>query len=216
MSAFDDYLAQLRRLDGARRSADEAAARTATAAESLGQRTARLTETARDARAAVDALARAARVPAPRPGPQPPAGADPRADLDAAEADLGDARAAYDEARYLAHRPPWLPRWRADERNGLVYGVCALGAVLVHLMLMRAWKGLPADVEGNQSSLTLALFIGLGVLAPLLAFVIGWFAVGFASRPPIAREDKRIERHWQLGLVVTLSTLLVPIIGMFA
>src|SRR5690606_39419306 len=44
MSAFDDYLAQLRRLDQARRGAEEAAARTASATASPGQPGQRLDE----------------------------------------------------------------------------------------------------------------------------------------------------------------------------
>ncbi|MCC3763901.1 hypothetical protein K3N28_12585 [Glycomyces sp. TRM65418] len=218
MTAFDDYLAQLRRLDEARRSADEAAARSATATESLGERVRRLAEQAAAQRGAVDELARAARTAPPQrlPAP-PPLSGDPVADVDAAEADLEAAAVELDEARYLAHRPPWLPRWRADERNGLVYGLYALAAIVAHLVLMRVWSGLDAgDSAGTQSPLTLALFIGLGLLVPLLAFVIGWFTIGVVTRPPIAREDTRLERHWQMGLVICVSTLLVPLYGVFS
>lgn len=216
MTAFDDYLAQLRRLDEARRGADEAAARTATATESLGQRAARLADRAAAQRAAVDELAAAAQTaPPPRTAPPPPL-VDPAAEVDAAEADLHTAAAQLEEARFLAHRPPWLPRWRSDERSGLVYGLCAAAAIIAHLVLIRTWNGLDAaNPQGTQSSLTLALFIGLGALVPLLAFVIGWFTVGIVARPPIAREERRLERHWQLGLVVCVSTLLVPLYGMF-
>jgi hypothetical protein len=218
VSAFDDYLAQLRRLDEARRSAEEAAARTATATESLGARARRLAEQAGAQRAAVDDLARAARTaPPPRLPAQPPLGGDPAADVNAAEADLQAAATELEEARYLAHRPPWLPRWRADERNGLIYGLYALAAVVAHLILMRVWTGLDsAEPAGTQSPLTLALFIGIGLLVPFLAFVLGWFTIGIVTRPPIAREDTRLERHWQMGLVICVTTLVVPLYGVFS
>jgi hypothetical protein len=218
VSAFDDYLAQLRRLDEARRSSEEAAARTATATESLGARARRLAEQAAAQRAAVDDLARAARTAPPQrlPAP-PPLGGDPAADINAAEADLQVAAAELEEARYLAHRPPWLPRWRADERNGLVYGLYALAAVVAHLVLMRVWTGLDsAEPAGTQSPLTLALFIGIGLLVPFLAFILGWFTIGIVTRPPIAREDTRLERHWQMGLVICVTTLVVPLYGVFS
>lgn len=218
MSAFDDYLGQLRRLDEARRSSEEAAARTATATETLGERARRLADEAAARRAAVDELARAARTAPPQRVPAPPPlSGDPAAEIAAAEADLQVAATELEDARFLAHRPPWLPRWRADERNGLIYGLYALAAIIAHLILMRVWSGLDSgEPAGTQSPLMLALFIGLGLLVPFLAFVIGWFTVGIVARPPIAREEIRLERHWQMGLVICVSTLLVPLYGVFS
>jgi hypothetical protein len=209
VSAFDDYLAQLRRLDEARRTADEAAARTATAAESLGQRTTRLAERAAAQRTAVDDLARAARVAPPqRAASAPPLSADPTADIATAEADLLTAATELEEARFLAHRAPWLPRWRADERNGLIYGLFALVCVVVQLLVLR---NLRAD-DTLGAILLAAVLIG----CPLGAFGLGWLTIGVAARPKIGDEEKRLERNFRLGLVVCGSTLIVACLGFFS
>ncbi|WP_030144271.1 hypothetical protein [Glycomyces sp. NRRL B-16210] len=208
MSAFDDYLAQLRRLDETRRGADEAAARTATATESLGQRAARLGEQAAAQREAIDALARAARVAPPQRGAEPPMSGDPATELGAAEADLEASRAALEEARYLAHRPPWLPRWRSDERNGLIYGLFALACVAVQLVVLR----LP-----RSDDLTAAILLGaILIAAPLAAFGLGWLTIGVAARPKIGDEEKRLERNFRLGLVICGSTMIVACMGFFS
>ncbi|MDA1363010.1 hypothetical protein O1R50_25580 [Glycomyces luteolus] len=209
MSAFDDYLAQLRRLDDARRTADEAAARTATATESLGQRTARLAEQAAAQRSAVDDLARTARVAPPQRVPAPPPlNGDPAADLAAAEADLQVAATELEEARFLAHRAPLLPRWRADERNGLVYGLFALVCVVVQLFVLRNLRA--EDALG--AVLLAAVLIG----CPLGAFGLGWLTIGVAARPKIGDEEKRLERNYRLGLVICGSTLVVACLGFFS
>ncbi|WP_205326038.1 hypothetical protein [Glycomyces sp. YM15] len=209
MSAFDDYLAQLRRLDEARRTADEAAARTATATESLGQRTGRLAEQAAAQRTAVDDLARAARIAPPQRLPSPPPlHGDPAADLAAAEADLQVAATELEEARFLAHRAPLLPRWRADERNGLIYGLFALVCVMVQLFVLRNLRA--EDALG--AVLLAAVLIG----CPLGAFGLGWLTIGVAARPRIGDEEKRLERNYRLGLVVCGSTLVVACMGFFS
>jgi len=207
VSAFDDYLAQLRRLDEARRTADETAARTATATESLGQRTARLTEQAAEQRAAVDELARTARTAPPQrvAGPQPLH--DPSAEINAAEADLQRAATELEEARFLAHRPPWLPRWRSDERNGLVYGAFALACVLVQLMVLRNFRA--------DDRMAAALLIAILIVVPFAAFCLGWLTIGVAARPKIGDEEKKLERNFRLGLVLCGSTLLVACMGLF-
>ncbi|MFC3493336.1 hypothetical protein [Glycomyces rhizosphaerae] len=209
MSAFDDYLAQLRRLDEARRTADETAARTATVTESLGQRTSRLTDQAGARRAAVDELARTARTAPPQrlPAP-PPLTGDPNADIAAAEADLHVAATELEEARYLAHRPPWLPRWRSDERNGLIYGLFAVVCVVVQLFVLRNLRA--EDALG--AVLLAAVLIG----CPLGAFGLGWLTIGVAARPKIGDEEKRLERNFRLGLVVCGSTLVVAFLGFFS
>ncbi|MBO3735570.1 MFS transporter [Glycomyces niveus] len=209
MSAFDDYLAQLRRLDEARRTADESAARTATAAESLGQRTSRLAEQAAAQRAAVDELARAARVAPPQRVPAPPLSGDPAADLDTAEADLRVAATELEEARYLAHRAPLLPRWRADERNGLIYGLFALVCVVVQLFVLR-------EVRAEGGPLNVALLAAVLIACPLAAFLLGWATIGVAARPKIGDEEKRLERNYRLGLLICGSTLIVACLGFFS
>ncbi|GAA1660668.1 hypothetical protein GCM10009830_02180 [Glycomyces endophyticus] len=208
MSAFDDYLAQLRRLDDARRTADEAAARTATATETLAQRTTRIAEQAAAQRAAVDELARTARTAPPqRTAPPAPLG-DPHAELTAAEHELQTAATRLDDARYLAHRPPWLPRWRADERNGLIYGVFALACVLVQLVVLRTVRA--DDMTG-------AIVLGaILVAAPLAAFCLGWLTIGVATRPRIGDEHAKLERNFRLGLVLCGSTLVVACLGFFS
>ncbi|GAA2269316.1 hypothetical protein GCM10009853_023560 [Glycomyces scopariae] len=208
MSAFDDYLAQLRRLDEARRTADEAAARTATVAETLGQRTQRIAEQAASQRAAVDELARAARTAPPQRAAAPAPLADPNAELAAAEQDLHTAEAELEDAEYLAHRAPWLPRWRADERNGLVYGVFALACVLVQLFVLRTVRA-----DGPLGVFGLAAIL---IATPLAAFCLGWLTIGVASRPRIGDEHAKLERNFRLGLVLCGSTLIVACLGFFS
>lgn len=208
MSAFDDYLAQLRRLDQTRRGAEEAAARTASATESLGQRAERLAERAAARRTAVDELAAAARVATPPRVAGAPLGGDPAVEIDAAEADLRAAEAAFEEARYLAHRPPWLPRWRADERNGLIYGLFAFASLLAQLLVLRMVKA--DDLSG---AIVLAAIVAA---CPLLAFGLGWLTIGVAARPRITDEEQRLERNFRLGLVLCGSTLIVSCFGFFS
>lgn len=208
MSAFDDYLAQLRRLDEVRRNAAEAAARDASRTESLGQRVERLTERAAQQRAAVDELARAARVEPPRPVAAQPLDGDPSIEIAAAEADLQIARTELEEARFLAHRPPLLPRWRGDERNGLVYGLFALAAMIAQLVILRTVKA---------ADLTEAILLGVFMVAcPLAAFIAGWLTIGVVGRPRIADQEKKIERNFRLGLALCGSTLIVACLGFFS
>ncbi|WP_100448878.1 hypothetical protein [Glycomyces xiaoerkulensis] len=208
MSAFDDYLGQVRRLDEVRRNADEAAARSASRTESLGQRVDRLSEQAAAQRSRVDELARAARVdPPPRTSAQPLDG-DPAVEIDAAEADLRTSATELEEARFLAHRPPWLPKWRGDERNGLVYGLFALAALVVQLVVLRTVKA--DDLTG---AIVLA---GVLIACPLLAFALGWLTIGVTSRPRIGDQEERLERNFRLGLVLCGSTLVVSCFGFFS
>lgn len=221
MSAFDDYLAQLRRLDETRRSADEAAARNASATESLGQRAARLAEQAAVQRAQVEELAREARVDAPARVPGQRISGDPIVEINAAEADLQTAAVELEEARFLAHRPPWLPRWRSDERNGLIYGLFALASLPVHFALLRFWGdvGSSGGAEGEQGTVGLAYTVvfALVVLAvPLLVFALAWLTIGIGARPRITDHEQRLERNYRLGLVVCGSTLLVSCFGFFS
>jgi multidrug efflux pump subunit AcrA (membrane-fusion protein) len=208
VSAFDDYLAQLRRLDEARRTADEAAARTANVAETLGQRTQRLAEQAASQRAAVDELARTARTAPPQRSAAPAPLGDPNAELAAAEQDLQAAATELEDAEYLAHRAPWLPRWRADERNGLVYGVFALACVVVQLLVLRIVRA-----DGPLGVFGLAAIL---IAAPLAAFCLGWLTIGVASRPRIGDEHAKLERNFRLGLVLCGSTLVVACLGFFS
>ncbi|GAB3656194.1 hypothetical protein [Glycomyces tarimensis] len=208
MSAFDDYLAQLRRLDEVRRGADEAAARTASRTESLGQKTARLAEQAAAQRSAVDELARAARVEAPPRVAAQPLGGDAAVEIGAAEADIQTAAVELEEARYLAHRPPWLPRWRTDERNGLIYGLFALASLLVQLLVLRL-----VGADDLTGAIVLAALI---VACPLVAFSLGWLTIGVAARPRITDEEKKLERNFRLGLVLCGSTLVVSCFGFFS
>ncbi|GAB3234529.1 hypothetical protein GCM10027447_31730 [Glycomyces halotolerans] len=208
MSAFDDYLAQLRRLDEVRRGFDEAASRSASRVESLGERAGRLTAQAAEQREAVDELARAARVPIP---PRTRAGdldGDPAVEVNAAEADLRAAATEFEEARYLAHRAPWLPHWRTDERNGLLYGMFALASLLVQLIVLRVVKA--DDLTG---AVVLAAII---VACPLAAFAAGWLTIGVTSRPRIGDQEEKLERNFRLGLALCGSTLAVSCLGFFS
>lgn len=208
MSAFDDYLAQLRRLDEVRRDADETAARTASQTESLGQRVDRLADQAQAQRTAVDELASAARVQAPPRVAPHQLGGDPVTEISAAEADLRTAAKELEDARFLAHRAPLLPRWRGDERNGLIYGLFALAALIAELLVLR--------IVGADD-LTGAIVLAAVVIAcPVLAFALGWLTIGVAARPKIGDEEEKLERNFRLGLFLCGSTLLVACFGFFS
>ena len=71
-------------------------------------------------------------------------------------------------ARYLAHRAPLLPRWRADERNGLVYGLFALVCVVVQLFGFEWLPDWPRVLAVLGAGIALVLAFALGASLPLL------------------------------------------------
>jgi adenine-specific DNA-methyltransferase len=132
--------------------------------------------------------------------------ADVHVEVGAAEADLETAATDLEEARFLAHRPSWLPRWRADERNGLVYGIAALAGLFAQMLVLRLWTG-----DGLVDTIVLMAVL---LACPLAAFTAGWLAIGVVSRPRIG-EPEKLQRNPRLGLVICASTLVAVCFAVF-
>ncbi|MGH8792358.1 MAG: hypothetical protein ACRDXX_06915, partial [Stackebrandtia sp.] len=128
------------------------------------------------------------------------------AEVTAAAADVDAADAGYADSRYLAHRSKLLPRWRADERNGLVYGAWALLSLLMQAAVLFVASGEAGlgDVVGH---------IAIVALLPVLAFAAGWLTIGVVTRPTLGEggngPDGKLVRNPRLGIVICLSTWLV-------
>ncbi|MFJ6196081.1 hypothetical protein [Micromonospora sp. NPDC092111] len=194
-TAWTDYLAAARQLDGVRRGAATAAAAQARAVEAAR---AELTEV--HARLAPQqARLRELGVPAIALDPTPPELAEatrvmvggPAAVLAALRAARGWVEGA--DGALAAHGSlspaAWPPRWR----NLLVYGPLALVVPLVELVLFLATGTGPVSVA--------ALLLGLPL--PAAAFAAGWHGVGRLFPPG---PDGRWDRTPRLGLL----TCLVP------
>ena len=202
----EEYLSGLRQLDRLRNSqADIAAAhagRTRQLSDTMENLWSRLTRQ----RAELNDFAAEAglpQLPANAHPVRPPA--DPAAEVAAAAADVDDADADLEQARYLAHRPALLPGWRADERNGLIYGVVALVSLVIQVLVL-------ANPGGTAFTDRLWGYAVCLVL-PFAAFGAGWLAIGTVSRPRLGGEEVnplvKLPRNPRLGLTICLSTWLV-------
>ncbi|QSB05479.1 hypothetical protein [Natronoglycomyces albus] len=201
MSAFDDYLTAVRELDTMRRNQAETEQQRAGQAATLGEQANAIDAQVADQRNAITALAAEAKTTVELKGPIVTPGQDPRSELAAASADLERSHQTLAQARWLAHRPPALPAWRVDERNGLIYGLWAVVAIVAQLIVLRT-SGTP---DGIWQVVTLsAWLVGL----PLAAFAAGWLSIGVVSRPRLG-EPEKLQRNPRLGLVICASTLVV-------
>ncbi|MGH8877418.1 MAG: hypothetical protein ACRD0P_08775, partial [Stackebrandtia sp.] len=139
----------------------------------------------------------------PTPSPQP---ADPDAELSIAATDVDSAEAGYEDVHYLAHRPKFLPRWRADDRNGLIYGVFALLSLLVQV-------GVLATAAGTESLGDMVVEVLTAAVMPLPAWAAGWLAIGLVSRPILGEgtlgPNGKLVRNPRLGAVICFSTWVV-------
>ncbi|GAA4912540.1 hypothetical protein LX16_2376 [Stackebrandtia albiflava] len=205
MSA-DEYLAALRELDVLRGSQQDAAAADAGRRGLLHRDMGALWERLGAQRTALNALAATAVLPPVPDKPYPVARpADPVAEVALATADADAADEGLEQARYLAHRPALLPRWRADERNGLIYGVAGLLSLLAQMTVLAGAAGQPFSEQFAEFAVCLVL--------PFVAFGAAWLAIGVVSRPRLGGEEARpahkLVRNPRLGLVVCLSTWVV-------
>ena len=110
-----------------------------------------------------------------------------RATVEAAEAKLPPYRPA------TARTPVWV-------RNLVVYGALAAAVLVIQLMLYTT-----ASAEALP---TFALIFG--VVLPVLAFALGWFAIG-AAFPPGA--DGRADRTPALGVLVCAAPSVLTCVG---
>lgn len=206
-TGYDEYLNALRDLDAVRGAQDQAAqaqrSRTSgitTAVDGLRRRVDDQRE--RLARLAVDC--RLPPMPTrPTPSPVP---SDPAAELTIATTDAESAELGCEDARYLAHRPKLLPRWRTDDRNGLVYGCWALVALLAQV-------GVLATAAGTESLGDMLVQAIVVALLPLPALAAGWLTIGVIAQPrlgePLPGPNGKLQRNPRLGAVICFSTLLV-------
>ncbi|MFD0557679.1 hypothetical protein FB566_2965 [Stackebrandtia endophytica] len=202
----EQYLAALRELDGVRNTqADAVSVRTGRRAE-LTATMDRLGQRLIEQRDGLNELAHATGLPTvpahPRPS-QPPA--DPMAEVAVASGEVDTAAVDLDQAWFLAHRPALLPRWRADERNGLIYGIAALISLIIQVLVLvnPAGTGFTDRLWGYLICLVL----------PLAAFGVGWLAIGTVSRPRLGGEEAnplvKLPRNPRLGMTICLSTWVV-------
>ncbi|MFC4333974.1 hypothetical protein [Salininema proteolyticum] len=200
----DLYRQTLQELDTVRRrSASQAEAHRA-AMESSAQRAEQLRAASDEGRASAEALAAATR--AKPAGGRPEAAAQPDS-LDAVEHDLRAAEGDLEEAKYLAHRPAFLPRWRSDERNAVVYAGAALAGLAAQLVALRTWSG--------DGIVDLLILLAILVAFPLAAFGAGWLAIGVVARPRLGEPEKLV-RNPRLGLVIAATACAVAAYAAFA
>ncbi|CAM3513799.1 hypothetical protein [Stackebrandtia soli] len=206
MNAWEEYLARLRELDAVR----TAHART-TATEHDHRRSATdaldgLTHRLSEQRDRLSELSHHCRL-SPLPTHPPPVPASPPGHaVDHVRSLVDTAEAAYGQARYLAHRPKLLPRWRSDERNGLIYGVWALIGLFASVAILSS-----TSTDGSLGDVIGVVIAGL--IAPACAFTAGWLTIGVVARPtlgdPVTGPGGRIDRNPRLGIVICASTLIV-------
>ncbi|MFI6823614.1 hypothetical protein ACIBJE_22125 [Micromonospora sp. NPDC050187] len=216
--AWTEYLAAARQLDGIRRGAA-----TAAGAQARSVQDAREELTAVRARlAAQQSRLRERGVPAMTLVPSPPevtaAARSMAAGPAAVLAALWAAREGADTADSVLDARGWAAVagvWRASRsegwparlRNLLVYGPVALMAPVLQIVLV---------LTGSEARTALALLLGL--LLPVVAFVVGWAGVGRLFPPG---PDGRLDRTPRFGVLVcgapaalgTAGVLLVGLVG---
>ncbi|MFI2710348.1 hypothetical protein ACH495_09490 [Micromonospora sp. NPDC018662] len=202
-SAWAEYVAAARQLDGVRRAASTAAgeqARSVTAAreELTGVRERLAAQQSRLRELGVPAISLAPTPPEVSEAARSMAGG-PSAVLAALRAAGGWADAADDTL--AARGLPRLARWPARPRNLLVYGPLALVVPLLQLILYA--------VTGPGPVTVLALLVGLPL--PAVAFMLGWLAVGRVFRP---RPTDRVDRTPRFGALVCLVPAVLTAAGL--
>ncbi|MDG4806638.1 hypothetical protein O7634_07690 [Micromonospora sp. WMMD1120] len=202
-TAWAEYLAAARQLDGVRRGAATAAGEQARSAEAAREE---LTVVRTGLATQQDRL-RELGVPAISLVPSPPEVTEaarsmsggPAAVLAALRAARGRAEAA-DAA--LAARGRLRPgSWPARARNFLVYGPFALLVPLIQLAVYAATGVGPATVA--------ALICGLPM--PAVAFVAGWLGIGRLFR---VGPDERLDRTVRFGALVCLVPAVLATAGL--
>ncbi|WP_089157607.1 hypothetical protein [Micromonospora sp. NBS 11-29] len=202
-SAWAEYVAAARQLDGVRRSAATAAGEQA---RSVAAAREELTAV-RERLAPQQSRLRELGVPAIALAPTPPEVTEAARSMaggpTAVLAALRSAGAWADAAddTLAARGLPQLARWPARPRNLLVYGPLALVVPLLQL-------GLHA-VAGAGPVTMLALVVGLPL--PAVAFMLGWLAVGRFFRP---RPADRVDRTPRFGALVCLIPAVLTAAGL--
>ncbi|GAB3951197.1 hypothetical protein [Micromonospora vulcania] len=202
-TAWSEYLAAARELDGVRRGAASAAGEQARSAEAAREELA----VVRTGLASQQERLRELGVPAMSLVPSPPElteaarsmAGGPAAVLAALRAARSRAEAA-DAA--LAVRG-WLHpgSWPARPRNLLVYGPLALVVPLIQIVVYLATGAGPASVA--------ALICGLPM--PAVAFVAGWVGIGRVFR---AAPGERLDRTVRFGALVCLVPAVLVTAGL--
>ncbi|MEU3453064.1 hypothetical protein ABZ671_05615 [Micromonospora sp. NPDC006766] len=201
-TAWADYVAAARQLDGVRRSAATAAGEQA---RSVAAAREELTAV-RERLAAQQSRLRERSVSAISLAPTPPEvgeaarsmTAGPAAVLTCLRTAGGWVDAADDTL--AARGLPRLARWPARPRNLLVYGPLALVVPLVQLTLFLTTGTGPASVT--------ALVVGLPM--PAVAVMVGWLVVGRLFRP---RPEDRVDRTPRFGALVCLVPAVLSTAG---
>ncbi|QLQ38312.1 hypothetical protein [Micromonospora robiginosa] len=202
-SAWAEYVAAARQLDGVRRAAATAAGEQA---RSVAAAREELTGV-RERLAAQQSRLRELGVPAISLVPTPPEVSEaarsmaggPSAVLAALRAAGGWADAA--DGSLSARGLPRLARWPSRPRNLLVYGPVALVVPLLQLVLYA--------VAGPGPVTVLALLVGLPL--PAVSFMLGWLAVGRIFRP---RPSDRVDRTPRFGALVCLVPAVLTAAGL--
>ncbi|HZE41174.1 MAG TPA: hypothetical protein VE172_20435 [Stackebrandtia sp.] len=205
---YADYLAALRELDGVRASQHDADAARRDRVEGSTASIDAMRQRLATQRERLSTLANQCGLPRPPTQSNPvPIPDDPAAALSAAEADVAQADSGYQDAWYLAHRPKLLPRWRADDRNGVIYGGFALLALAAQTVTLI----LTAGTERITDALPQILLVYFGY--PLLAFAAGWLCVGLVSQPVLGEgtlgPNGKLVRNPRLGMAICASTIVV-------
>ncbi len=202
-SAWAEYVAAARALDGVRRAAATAAGEQA---RSVAAAREELTAV-RERLAPQQSRLRDLGVPAMSLVPTPPEVTEAaRSMAGGPSAVLAVLRAAGDWAdaaddTLSARGLPRLARWPARPRNLLVYGPLALVVPLLQLLLYA--------VAGPGPVTVLALLVGLPL--PAVAFMLGWLAVGRVFRP---RPTDRVDRTPRFGALVCLVPAVLTAAGL--
>ncbi|MCW3840963.1 hypothetical protein ONA70_12725 [Micromonospora yasonensis] len=202
-SAWADYVAAARQLDGVRRAAATAAGEQARSVAAAREELAAV----REQLAPQQSRLRELGVPAISLVPTPPEVSEsarsmaggPAAVLAALRSARGWAESAEDTL--AARGLPRLARWPARPRNLLVYGPLAVLVPLVQLLLFAATGTGPVSIA--------ALVVGLPL--PAVAFMAGWLAVGRLFRP---HPEDRVDRTPRFGALVCLVPAVLATAGL--
>ncbi|MGC4895074.1 hypothetical protein [Micromonospora sp. DT31] len=202
-SAWAEYVAAARQLDGVRRAAATAAGEQA---RSVAAAREELTAV-RGRLAPQQSRLRELGVPAMSLVPTPPeVAAAARSMAAGPSAVLAGLRAGRDWAdaaddTLAARGLPRLARWPVRPRNLLVYGPLALVVPLLQLAVYA--------VAGSGPATVAALLVGLPL--PAVAFMLGWLAVGRVFRP---RPSDRVDRTARFGALVCLVPAVLTTAGL--
>lgn len=206
-AAYHDYVGVLRELDTVRAGQESAAQARQSQRSGLQSHVDQLWARLDTQRTQFAYLASQCELPEPptHANPVPPP-ADINAEVHTAANDIAAADAGYTDSQYLAHRAKILPRWRADERNGAIYGVSALLGMVAQIAVL-------ASAAGTEKFWDMLPQL-LGCIAlPFIAFTAGWLAIGAISNPILGEgtltPTGKLQRNPRLGMVICLSTWLV-------